>query len=65
MTEPAKKSLLMQLLDVFGPLPGQSRLQFADEVKTLSQSDREAFAAMLTEAGFPCDVPQPQHVPAC
>jgi hypothetical protein len=61
--EPGKQSFLKHMLEAFGPLPGQSRLEFAAEVKALSQPDKDNFADMLTAAGYPCDVP-PQHVVA-
>jgi hypothetical protein len=61
--EQAKACFTKQMLDFFGRLPGQSAMQFAAELKALSEQDKRDFAAMLTEAGYPCDAPT-HHVAA-
>jgi hypothetical protein len=58
--ERAKAAFIKQMLDFFGRLPGQSPMQFAAEVKALSEQEKRDFAAMLTEAGYPCDAPATQ-----
>ncbi len=56
-TATAKKSFVVQMRDYFGFRPGEGIREFSCEVKALSQADKVEFAAMLTDAGFPCEVP--------
>lgn len=54
-TAPAAKlpTLTAQLRAYFGFKPGQTVASFAAEIKAI-QPQRAEWAAMLTEAGYPC-----------
>ena len=52
------KSFVRQMLDFFGPLPGQSKMQLGGEVQALSEQDKRDFADMLNDAGLPCEPPK-------
>jgi hypothetical protein len=53
----AKRPFVVQMREFFGFLPGHGIREFSGELKALSQADKIEFAAMLTDAGFPCDAP--------
>lgn len=54
MTENAKPtSLIMAIMHFFGKKPGQTTQEFAQEIKALTQADREEFRADLIERGYP------------
>jgi hypothetical protein len=44
--------------DFFGPLPGQSVLQFGAELKALSHEEKREFAASLHAIGINCADPE-------
>jgi hypothetical protein len=48
---------MAQMREFFGILPGQTGKDFLVELRALSDSDKQEFAALLTAAGFPCDPP--------
>jgi DNA-directed RNA polymerase specialized sigma24 family protein len=53
----AKKSFAVQMKEFFGLLPGQSISSFARELKALTEADKAELAALLSVAGYPCDLP--------
>lgn len=54
-----KKAFVAAMREYFGPLPGQSTKDFADDLKTLSFEEKVQFADMLNGAGVPCEPPKP------
>lgn len=60
----SKKGFAAQMKVFFGLRPGQALADFAEELKALADEDKEEFAVMLTVAGYPCDAPNRQVVPA-
>lgn len=50
--------------DYFGPLPGQSVLQFGAELKALSYEEKLDFANGLRAIGIDCADPEPRKAAA-
>jgi hypothetical protein len=55
----AATSFTVQMRQFFGQLPGQSCREFVAELHALPEGDKHEFAALLTDAGLPCDLPGP------
>lgn len=50
MTAQTRKSFVVACKQYFGFLPGQSLMEFRDEIRKLTPEDREELASMLSEA---------------
>lgn len=49
-TKPYQISFMSACLQFFGPKPGQSKVQFGQEIKTLTPEDRAELKPMLEAA---------------
>lgn len=57
--EKAKKGFMVAAKEFFGLLPGQSPVQFGQELKTLSYEDKMEIAAGIRKNGIDCADPMP------
>ena len=58
-----KKGFLAQMLAFFGRHPGQSFNEFGEEVKALTDDDRQEIWQLLNAAGYSCEPPSPVQQP--
>lgn len=47
-----KNSFVSAMMDYFGKLPGQTTMDFANELKALNTDDREEFKRLLKDVGY-------------
>lgn len=52
MSEMKRKTLVMACREFFGYLPGQTLKEFGDELKQLSQDERDEFGEMFENVGY-------------
>lgn len=57
MSTTQQKSFVISMLEFFGTLPGQTKTQFASELKALSPEDKAYFHAGLAACGIDCAAP--------